>query len=347
MVTSLARHQRARGHAVAVASMYAAKGTWLERDLGAAAVELHFLAKRGGLDLRMVPRIARVLGRFRPDVVHTHMYALKYALPSVMARRCGAIHTVHTLALRETDPLSRAVHRLAFTAGVVPVAVGGAVADSMQVAYRSHPRRIIPNGIPVAEFASSPVARRTIRDSLRIPPEAPVFLMVARFSHPKNHEAAVTAFSSARLRALGARLLLAGDGELRPDVERQVEGARLGDFVSFLGVRSDVPRLLASADVFLLPSRVEGAPLSVMEAMAAGIPVVATAVGSIPELVPPTCGELASPGDVGALERAMYRLASDRALAREKGAAALQRARQCFDVSTMAEAYEELYRDVA
>jgi glycosyltransferase involved in cell wall biosynthesis len=112
-------------------------------------------------------------------------------------------------------------------------------------------------------------------------------------------------------------------------------------------VRSDVPRLLAAADVFVLSSSWEGNPLAVMEAMAARRPVVATRVGCVPELVPEAAGEIVEAGDHWALARAMSRLGRDLALARAKGAAAGEIARDRFDDVAMAKAYERLYLEVA
>jgi glycosyltransferase involved in cell wall biosynthesis len=341
-VAILADLLRRMGHSVGVASMYDSLGTWIEADLRSEGIALHFLGKRPGLDLRMVPRIERVIRRFRPDVVHTHMHTLKYALPGVARWRCRAIHTVHTLAGR-SGAMQRAIDRLAFKAGVIPVAIGQAVAQSMLEAFRIPQCRIVPNGIPVSDFEPSAEARDAVRVALAIPADAPTFVAIARFSHVKNHAALIRAFSSKRLESIGAHLLLAGDGELRGEVETQVRALNLRSRVHFLGVRSDVARLLAAADVFVLASRAEGNPLSIMEAMASGKPVVATAVGCVPELVPAGAGRLAPSGDEGALEAAMFEFASDPALARAAGAAASRHARERFDAAHMAKAYEQLY----
>jgi glycosyltransferase involved in cell wall biosynthesis len=116
--------------------------------------------------------------------------------------------------------------------------------------------------------------------------------------------------------------------------------------VHFLGDRSDVPRVLAAADVFVLASTREGNPLAVMEAMAAGKAVVATTVGSVPELVVPGTGRLVPAGREEALEAAMYDLASDLAMVRTMGEAAARSAAERFDASLMAKAYEQLYEEI-
>src|SRR5438552_862696 len=96
VVSLLARHLRRSGHETSVVSLYDPHGSWIEAELRADGVPVDFLGKHPGLDLRMIPRLARVVARFRPDVIHTHLYVLKYVLPALAAsRRCPVVHTVH------------------------------------------------------------------------------------------------------------------------------------------------------------------------------------------------------------------------------------------------------------
>lgn len=347
MVARLVHHLVASGHHVGVVSLYDRVPRSVEADLRAEGVELHFLGKRPGPDLRMVPRLARVIGAFRPDVLHSHSsHVLRYALPALAFRRCRVLHTLHNLAEFEADRPGRLLQRGAFRLGVVAVAIGDAVADSMRRAYGLAPHRTIPNGIPLVDYATPAAARGELREALGLPADVPVLLSVGRFKAQKDHATLLSAFASGRLRALGARLLLAGDGELRAALERQARELAIADRVRFLGVRADVPRLLAAADVFALSSRFEGNPLCVMEAMAAGRPVVATAVGCVPELVSAESGLLVPPQDPGALERALFALASDLPAARAKGAAAARVARERFDDALTARSYERLYAEM-
>lgn len=345
MVALLSHHLKRSGHAVGVVSMYAPFGTWIEAELEANGIPVHFLGKRRGFDGRMIPRIASVVARFRPDVVHTHMYVLKYALAALaISRPKLAVHTLHNQADLEAGRVDRMLQYLAFRSAVVPVAIGQAVAESVRRVYGMAPRRTIPNGISVADYAPPLGAREEVRASLRVPPAAPTFLTVGRLEPQKNVEGLIRAFASPRLAAAGALLLVAGDGILRGDLERLARDLGVAERVRFLGVRDDIPRVLAAADVFALASLYEGNPLVVMEAMAAGKPVVATAVGCVPELVAEGAGVLVPPRDEPGLEAALFALARDAARARELGAAASLVARARFDASVMARAYEELYQ---
>jgi glycosyltransferase involved in cell wall biosynthesis len=346
MLANLAREQRAAGHEVAVASLFDPTGLTVEPELRASGVEVHTLGKRMGIDLRMMPRLARLAARFAPDVFHTHLYVLKYVVPALALRPRPVVHTVHTLAEREGTAGDDLVQRLAFRMGVAAVAIGDAVADSFERLYGVRPRRTIPNGIPVAEYAPSAVARSEVRAELGITAGAPVFVMVARLVKEKDHAAALTAFAAPALRPLSAHLLVAGDGPLRGELEEKARQLGAAERVHFLGARRDVPRVLAAADVFVLSSEFEGHPLCVMEAMAAGKPVISYAVGCVPENVSSRTGRLVAPGDVSGLAAAMRDLAADPALSRELGAEALRVAGGRFDASTMARAYDDLYQEL-
>jgi glycosyltransferase involved in cell wall biosynthesis len=347
MATNLTRRLRRSGHVVCVVSMFAPSGTSNERELAAEGIEVHFLGKRHGLDPRMIPRLARVVAAFRPDVVHTHLGVLKYLLPALAGTPCRVVHTLHNVAEREVEGPSRLIQYIAFRSRVVPVAIGDAVAESVRRVYRLPACRIIRNGITVSDFVPDPRAREEVRAALELPQDAPVFLAVGRLEAQKDHATALRAFASKRLRAANAHLVLAGDGPLRAETERHARALDIADRVRFLGVRSDVPRLLAAADAFVLASRWEGNPLAVMEAMAAGRAVVATRVGCVPELVPESAGRLVAPGDPVALECAVFGLARDRELVRRLGTAAAEIAQARFDVSGMTRAYEALYAEVA
>jgi glycosyltransferase involved in cell wall biosynthesis len=293
--------------------------------------------------------MARAFEAFRPDVIHSHSaHVLRYAIPAMASSaRYPIVHTLHNLAEHESDLPGKILQFFAFRTCVAPVAIGQAVAESMRRVYHLAPRRVIANGIPVADFLPPMETREALRASLDVPREAPLFVAVGRFMHQKNHAALLEAYSSERIQSLGARLLLVGDGELRGALEARVRELGLEGKVRFLGVRTDVPRILHAADVFVLSSRWEGNPLSVMEAMAAGRPVVASAVGCVPELVSEGTGQLVAPGDVAGLEAAMFELASNPELARAKGEAAARVAQARFDSKLMARAYEQLYRDLA
>jgi glycosyltransferase involved in cell wall biosynthesis len=318
----------ARTDRVTVVSLYDRTGSWIEAEL--SGLPLQFLGKKPGLDPRLVPRLRATMRALRPDVVHTHLHTLKYALTAVRPSRI--VHTLHNLAEREIEPHSRPVHALAFRLGARPVAIGDAVAESIRAVYRQEPEAIIPNGIRVADFDVPPGTREEVRAELGL--EGPVFLAVGRLNPQKDPLGLLAAFER-----VPGTLLLAGDGELRDAVV-----ARAGPRVRVLGVRRDIPRLFAACDALVLASRWEGNPLVVMEAMAAGRPVVATAVGCVPELVPAGAGVLVPHGDPAALGAALS-LYADTARAAADGLEARRHAVTHFDVSVMAARYRALFAE--
>lgn len=339
IVALLACAQRDLGHDVHIVVLGKSEDSWIERDLRSAQVSLTFLGKGAGFDPSVIVRLGTALRSVRPDVVHTHLHVLKYLLPTRTVWRPSAIvHTLHNLAENESEPADQKVQHAAFRYRVAPVAIGEAVAESIRQLYAVEPAATIPNGIEVDRFGVLPGVRSRLRRSLDLPPDAPVFIVVGRLNEQKNHALLLRAFAQVPDHA---HLLVVGDGDLRAGLESQA--APLGSRIQFLGIRKDIPALLAAADIFVLASDWEGNPLVVMEAMAAGLPVVATSVGCVPELVVKGSGALVEKGDEDMLSREMTSLACDLDRAAQAGAVARAHARQRFDVEAMAADYIGLY----
>lgn len=326
---------------VAAVSLYPESGTILEKEIREKELQVYFLNKHRGLDLRMIPQLYRLFRIFRPDVVHTHLYALRYTLlPTLFCRIPVRVHTVHNVAQKEVDRVGKLVHWIAFRLGkVVPVSISREVANTVRAVYgRGIHTPVIYNGIPTKWFVSSAGQDNTKKE------KDVVLLHVGRFAPQKNHLFLIEAFALAAKEHPTMQLWLVGDGPLRPAVEKAVVEVRLEGKVSFLGIRDDVPKLLAASDVLVLSSDYEGVPLTVLEAMAAGKPVIATAVGGVPELVEDeVTGILVPPRNPEALARGILRLARDPDLRQRMGKAAQERALARFDISRTAREYEALY----
>ena len=175
--------------------------------------------------------------------------------------------------------------------------------------------------------------------------DPPLVIGVGRLAAPKDPLTLVEALQ--RLERGSFRALLVGDGPLREDVTAAVHGAGLEDDVVLAGERRGLGALLAGADVFVLASRSEGLPISVLEAMAAGLPVVASDVGGVAEaVVDGKTGLLVPPGDSGALAEALHALLGDPASRRTMGAAGRARARAHFDLPRFRDDHVALYERV-
>lgn len=342
MVTQLAIAMDRSRFDVAVLTLFDSSTSPLHAQLRSAGIEVHSAGKRLGLDLRTLWRVGQVVRRLGPDVVHTHMGALRYVLPWVLARRCPTVHTMHIVA--EHHRTAPWITRAAFALGVQPVGVSRAVSESITREYGVRDVPVIDNGIPVGRYRSPEVPRVEWRRRAGVPESAFAFVNVARFMKQKNHLLLIESFARAFARHPETRLLLAGEGPLQEEARRRAADLGVAEAVVFLGLRRDVPELLAASDVFAMASDYEGNPLSVLEAMAAGLPVVSTAVGGIPELVEDgRSGILVKAGDGEALSRAMIRLLDAPDETAALGARSAETAAARFDVSVMARAYEALF----
>lgn len=347
MAVHLIRHLDPARFEVAAISLYAPLGTDLERMLADAGHTVFYLGKRPGFRPGMFLAVNRVIRRFRPQVVHTHTGGLRYALPAMLWRRVPAkVHTIHNPADKDQAPFLW-LYRYAVRRGVVPVAIADEIYASALRVYGLAKCPNIPNGIPVASYRSPQVPRAAWRAHEGYDETDVLFACVGRLAPQKNHALLLAAFAKLVAADARCRLMIVGEGELRSALEAQVAQLDLGDHVRLPGLRTDIPDVLAAADAFVLSSAYEGNPLTVMEALAAGRPVLSTAVGGVPELVRDgVTGLLTPPGDADALGAAMARIATDPATARAMGEAATREAMERFDVGIMAQAYGRLYEDL-
>jgi len=205
----------------------------------------------------------------------------------------------------------------------------------------------VPNGIPTKEFAHPRTSRTEWRAKEGFRDDQVLFVCVARLAPQKNHALLLKAFAKGPGCNLNAHLVLVGDGILREQLKEQAECLGLKGQTHFLGVRDDIPEVLGAMDVFVLSSDWEGNPLSAMEAMAAGLPIISTAVGGVPGLF--ANGEegfLHLPGDAQGLANSMTFLLNKTEARKSMGAAAARRAQERFDVSRMVQEYEQMYEDL-
>lgn len=272
---------------------------------------------RGIPDPRALWLLARILRGFRPDVLHAHMIHanLMARLVRVLAPVPAVVCTAHnTLEVGRSFRTERSTHlAYRFTDFLCDLTT-----QVSQEGYKrflegkaAHPKklRFVPNAVDTRVFAPNPHLRLKLREELGIGGDAFVWLAVGRLEEAKDYPTLFRAFS----RVLGeyprARLLVAGQGSLEVELRRLVESLGLQATVRFLGLRRDVPALMNAADAFVMSSAWEGMPMVLLEAHAAGLPIVATNVGSIPDVVvSERTGFLVPPRDPAALAEAMRRL---------------------------------------
>jgi glycosyltransferase involved in cell wall biosynthesis len=290
------------------------------------------------------------------DIIHAHL--TENALLAVLAaRRIGVPRvcaTVHNVIFSPTkgkyNPLGwlrrTAIERL-FSQTDRIIAVSDEVAHAVRRSARVPKDHIvtIPNGVEPNEFRYDG-NRWSLRRALGFPSERLIAITVGRLSRQKGYAHLLEALA---LMPVASRplMLIVGDGPDRPELELRVSALGLEQDIQFLGHRRDVPALLAAADVFVLSSLWEGLPLALLEAMAAGLPAVVTAVGGNPEVVEDgTSGLLVPPGDEQAFSTALSHLLEDSSRRERMGRAASQRFDQCFSLRRFVEAHEILYEEM-
>jgi glycosyltransferase involved in cell wall biosynthesis len=205
---------------------------------------------------------------------------------------------------------------------------------------------VIPNGVDVDRFR--PLEPNTaLRDQLGLPVDAPIAAIVAALRPEKNHELFLRSAARVHAQLPQARFLVIGDGALRGQLATLASELGIDQVVHFLGTRSDVAELLSLVDVLVLSSHMEANPVSILEAMACGKPVVATRVGSIPESVhDDETGFLVPPGDEAALAARVAQLLEDRAHARQLGASGRALVQNRWSLERMVDGYQDLIRQI-
>lgn len=319
----------------------------LEGSLAQAGLPVWHLGKNLGFDWRIYPKIHQVFRAFQPAIVHTHMHVLRYAYPSMMiyGKRPCMLHTVQNVAEHEIEWRARALQSLAYRCGVVPIAVSQEVARSVERLYPVNHCTVVWNCVPTEAYGNPIVKRREWRAIHGFHEDDILFVCVARLAPQKNHKLLLKAFASGPAGDSRARLVFVGTGSLEAELRSEASRLGLADRVDFLGARSDIPELLGAMDVFVLSSDWEGSPVALVEAMAAGLPVISTAVGGVPELFENGKeGCLVQPGDAFGLASAMLWLLHNNDARRLMGIAGAVRAKRKFDVEVMVRAYENLYQ---
>lgn len=316
-------------------------------------VSVHMLEKQPGKDLGVYVRLFRLLRSLRPTIVHTrNLSAIEGSLVARLAGVPYRIHGEHGWDIFDPEGSSRKYRTLR---RVLNPAIDRFIAVSQEienwlisgVGIRAEKIVRICNGVDTERFAPRARRARELLPAGGFPPHCVVVGSVLRFSAIKDPLNLVEAFIEAR-RAPGAaalRLVMIGDGALRQEAQDRLMAAGLAADAWLPGSRDDIPELMREFDLFVLGSRREGISNTVLEAMATGLPVVATATGGNRELVEhDVTGRLVQPASSAELARALLHYSGDGALREEQGRRARRRVLAEFSLSRMLADYEALYR---
>jgi glycosyltransferase involved in cell wall biosynthesis len=294
----------------------------------------------------------RRLRRLKPAVLHVHHVwpsADRY-LPA-LARAAGVPHVVVTehIVGHPNSEAQRRLKRAELQDADAVTTVSGAVADSLARDYgvARAALRVVPNGADLPDEDEEWPAARAFRAEMGLGMYRPLWVCAARLEEQKGHAVLLDALAQLRSRSLDFVVALAGEGTLRGALERRTAELGLSGKVRFLGQVETLGPLLMAADLVVLPSRWEGLPLTLLEAMARARPVVASAVGGVPEVIEDGVhGRLVPPGDATALAAALAECHHKPDAARQLGARAAERVRREFTWERVVAAFEAVYDDV-
>lgn len=326
------------GHDVTVVSLYD-EHTPISERMEQAGVRILYLDKKLGLDVSMIPKLTKIMKQERPDVVHTHLDVIKYAAAAAKlagVKKC--VHTVHSVAHKEAEGrLQKIINNFYYKLGwSVPVALSAEVQDTIADFY-GLPKEKIPvirNGVDLSKC----IVKEDYSTG-----ETVSLLHVGRFDVPKNHAGLLKAFEKLHAAHPQCRLHLVGDGDLRAEIEALAEELGIARWVTFHGMQSHVHPYLHDADIFILPSIYEGNPMTIIEAMGTGLPIVATVVGGIPDMLRNGETGLLVPCETEAICRACDTLIGDESLREKLGKNARQDSSR-FSAECMARQYCDEYR---
>jgi glycosyltransferase involved in cell wall biosynthesis len=296
-------------------------------------LKVMYLNKKKGADFSVIGQLRKVIRSFKPDVIHTHLYVVPYVLFAA-PRKIKKYHTVHNVAQKEAFGMRRKIHNFAFKFGnFTPVAISHLCAETIEEVYGIKKDSIpcIYNGIDIKHYVPEP----TQHEGFRV-------VNVGRLQPQKNQALAIRSFAKVHAKHPHTVLEIVGEAELRGELERLVSELGLSDCVFLTGQTDNVKEKLNSADVFLQSSDFEGLPVSVLEAMACGLPIISTKAGGTVDIVTEENGILVDVRDEQGLVRAMMKLIEDKTL-RLSMAKKSREISLAYSIQICAKQYEELF----
>lgn len=318
----------------------------LAGEFKAMGVPLHVMRKKEGIDYSLIFRLKGLCGAAGVDVLHTHNAAQWFygTFAAMGGRMVSLVHTQHSVPGDKPSRLPIALKCLASRTRAV-VSVAGCVSRylSSSVGLQESDIRLIHNGIGTERYDGR-VRKETAREMLGIPKDRLTIGAIGRFVPIEDQGNLLSAFKAVADILPGVQFVLAGDGPLQGELARCAWSLGIGEKVFFLGGQCDVPQILAALDVFVLSSLREGLPMTLLEAMASGLPSVVTEVGGNGEVMRDgETGCLVPPSNARALAGALRSVLADPDKRARYGRAARARVQEEFTLKKMIREYSYLY----
>ena len=320
-------------------------------DLKRKSFKVFDLNRQEGIDLKVIKKIKTILREECPDIVHAHQYTpYFYTVLSVLPfHRSRIIFTEHGRFFPDRVSIRRAIFNQAakfFTDAIIGVCE---FSKRSLIKYEKLPAnkiKVIYNGVKPEEF-SIDIDTELKKRSLGLNPNEKIIGTAGRLCKEKNYPMLIRAFGDIKMRLKETRLLIVGDGALRDELKNLAHNTNVEDDILFLGERRDISELMKVFDVFVLPSDLEAASLVLLEAMASGIPVVATNVGGNPELIiDGVTGLLVPSNDHKRFSENVIRILQDPVMAKKIGRAGRESVVERFGFNKMITEYVNVYKNL-
>lgn len=335
MCANLAIELARKGYEVIVISLYNTH-TSITENLEKNKIKVLYLNKKSGLSASIIFKIKAIFKEIKPDVVHTHLYAAKYAqiaawLSGVKCR----VHTIHNIASKDGGRLEQRINRFLIKhLHVIPVSLSDIIQETVVKTYNIPKEKspVVFNGVPLekcVQHKKYEVAKK--------------FIHIGRFTEQKNHLMLIKAFVKAHEQVDDIELYLYGCGELQNEAKEISQKLNALKYIHFCGTTDNVYNVLNDADCFILPSKWEGIPMTLIEAMGSALPIIASKVGGVENmLVNEKSAILINPVENEIIE-AILKLYNNIELCKKIGQEALCESKK-FSAENMAEAYSNIYR---
>lgn len=335
MCANLAIELKKMGHDVLVVSLYSLK-TYIVDEMIGNGIRFVSLGKKGGIDFSFFFKLARLIHKEKPDVIHSHLYATKYAqfLASIFGVRTK-VFTIHNEASKDGTRIDHCLNRFLLKfCNVIPVTLSHDLIDSSCKVYGPKLRQmpVVFNGIPLDKC--QPV--------VGYPSEAKKFLHVGRFMTAKNHKNLIEGFVKAKKTCPSIELFMYGEGPLQSEIMQLVEKYEAASYIHYCGISSDIYSIMHGMNVFLLPSLWEGFPMTLVEAMGTGMPIIASNVGGIPNMLKNNHSALLIEPNSESITESIVAMYNDSSLRERLGRNALEDSTK-FSSKGMALSYLKVY----
>lgn len=334
MVEQLALAMDKNHYQLNIVCLSAPCDSFIEKRLLENGINLIFLNKKPGFQIKMLFQISSIVKKIKPSIIHTHVSTWVYTFPIAIRENICILHTIHSRPNRqESNSIVRKLITFLYHHHfIVPVAISNEIKKEAEELYCLSDTEV--------EMVVNPVDYVSFSRVEKIDHDNVVFVNVARFDEVKNQMFLINSFAKAYKKNQHIRLILAGDGKLMEEAKKLTKSLGIDNVVQFLGNVDNVPELFSMCDVFVLPSLTEGLPVSMLEAEAAGLPVIASKIGGIPDIFKDN-GYLINVNDEKALIESIL-LLTNIEIREEKSKNSKIIAKQ-YSADKVARRYEELY----